>query len=211
MVAHSLSDVVSWVASCLGVTWPWLLLALAMVNLARSVLIIGSLVGPGLLAATALAGLLAWGGTGSSTLVIVIISGLSFLAGMPLIRWAIKPREEFEADWAGVMITSRPKVPEALGQHTPYPRLTLRAVVGELRVDFAGSTLDGDLVVQVTAIAGHIHLTVPHTWPIVVCTSGTALTRIIDTGDRDNIDAHGSPIVALHLLGLCGAVSLVRS
>lgn len=100
--------------------------------------------------------------------------------------------------------------PETLGDRTRYPRLTLRAVAGRLRADFTTTTLDGDVAVCVTAIAGHVQLTVPRSWPVAVRTAGMVLSRVTETGERDQVDLTGPGTIGLHLLGVCGAISLVR-
>ncbi|MGW0811366.1 hypothetical protein [Nonomuraea sp. NPDC002799] len=204
---HTSHDGTSAITNWAAVAWPWLLLTLAVTNFLRSAIKIGSLIGPGLLASTAGGGLAAGAGADHSTLAIVVFSVLSILTGTVLLRSSGKTSE---AGWTRGMITGCVKAAEAVGNRTPHPRLTLRALAGEIRADFGSSRLEGPLTVRVTAIAGHVHLTVPRNWPVVVMSTGTVLTRITDTGNLNDIDVDGAYSLRLHLLGLCGAVSLVR-
>ncbi|MBB6547046.1 hypothetical protein HD593_001841 [Nonomuraea rubra] len=203
-IHNRMLPVESWAA----VTWPWTLLTLATVNFARSALKAGSLIGPGLLASTACGALVTGVGVSRSPLTIVVLACAAILTGVVLIR---SSRSRSQAGWTRVMTTGRVRAPVAVGQHTPHPRLTLRAIAGEVRADFGGSNLDGSLAVWVTAISGHVHLTVPRTWPVVVRSAGIALTRVTDTHNPRDTHAEDAHSLGLHLLGLCAAITLVRA
>ncbi|MFF3563312.1 hypothetical protein ACFYXS_25015 [Streptomyces sp. NPDC002574] len=187
--------------------WPWVLLALAAFNLLRSAVEVGSLIGPGLLVGAALIGLVAAHGIKDPALMNLALPGVLVLAGAVLLG----PSRGSRADvWSRFLATGRVYAPAAIGARTQHRRLTVRAVAGEIRADFTGSTLDGSMAVHVTAIAGHVHLTVPRNWPVAVRSSGMVLTRVTDTGPTDRVEEERDG-VGLHLLGVCGAVSLVRA
>jgi hypothetical protein len=188
-------------------SWPWVLLALAAFNLLRSAVEVGSLIGPGLLAGAALAGLVATHGITDPALMNLALPAALVLGGAVLLG---SSRERRSDVWSRFLATGRVEAPAAVGARTQYRRLTVRAVAGEIRADFTGSTLDGGMAVHVTAIAGHVHLTVPRGWPVAVRTTGMVLTRVTDTGPMDAVD-ESTDGVGLHLLGVCGAVSLVRA
>ncbi|MGW3242923.1 hypothetical protein [Streptomyces sp. NPDC001070] len=187
--------------------WPWLLLVLALLNLVRSFVAVSSLIAPGVLAAVALAGLASGHAVNRHILVNVVLPASLVLVGVALLRPFGGPEDR---SWTRFLATGRIDGPGAIGERTRHPRLELRAVAGEIRADLTGSALDGDVTVHITAIAGHVHLTVPRSWPVTVRTTGMVLTRVTDTGPRDAIDAEAGG-VGLHLLGLAGAVSLVRA
>jgi hypothetical protein len=197
-------------ADCLLAWWPWLLLALALLNLLRSAITPGSLIAPGLLAAVALGGLAVAHGISTRTLADFVAPAVLILVGLALL---LSSRESESNRWTRILATGRVRTTNAVGSRTENPLVILRAVAGELRADLTGSFLDGSLTVQVTAVAGHVHLTIPRDWPVTVRTAGTVLTRVSDMGPRKgtNTDTTAAREVGLHLLGLCGAVSVVRA
>ncbi|MEU4092761.1 hypothetical protein [Streptomyces sp. NPDC026673] len=186
--------------------WPWLLLVLALLNLVRSFVAVNSLIAPGILAAIALAGLASGHAVSGRVLVNIVLPVSLVLVGVVMLR-PFGGAED--ARWTRFLATGRVDGPGAIGDRTRHPRLELRAVAGEIRADLTGSALDGDVTVHITAIAGHVHLTVPRNWPVTVRTTGMVFTRVTDSGPRDAIDGDSGG-VGLHLLGLGGAVSLVR-
>lgn len=187
--------------------WPWLLLALAVLNLVRSFVAVSSLIAPGVLAAIALVGLAHGHAVSGRVLVNVVLPVSLAVVGVALLRPSVRPGD---GRWTRFLSTGRVRGPGAIGERTRHPRLELRAVAGEIRADLTGSALDGDVTVHITAVAGHVHLTVPRSWPVTVQTTGMVLTRVTDSGPRDAIDTDSGG-VGLHLLGLGGAVSLVRA
>jgi len=195
-------------ADWLSAWWPWLLLALALVNLLRSVIAPGSLIAPGLLTALALGGLTAAHDISTRTLTDFVAPVALILVGLALL---LSSREAESHRWTRVLATGRIRTADGLGSRTDTSQMVLRAIAGELRADLTDSFLDGSLTVQVTAVAGHVHLTVPRDWPVTVRTAGTVLTRVSDTGPRAGADADTAREVGLHLLGLAGAFSLVRA
>ncbi|WP_329118272.1 hypothetical protein [Streptomyces sp. NBC_01465] len=201
---HRVRAAADWAAAW----WPWLLLALALLNLLRSVITVGSLIAPGLLAAVALGGLVAAHGVSGRTLADLVVPAALILGGFALL---LSSRPADRHRWTRVLATGRVRTTHPVGSGTEHPHVVLRAIAGELRADLTGSFLDGSLTVQVTAVAGHVHLTVPRGWPVTVRTAGTVLTRVTDTGPRDAAGKAAGGDVGLHLLGLCGAVSLVRA
>ncbi|MFI6459027.1 LiaF transmembrane domain-containing protein [Streptomyces sp. NPDC050528] len=201
---HRIRAAADWLSSW----WPWLLLALALLNLLRSAITPGSLIAPGLLAALALGGLAAAHGISARSLTDFVAPAALIVIGLALV---LSSHEMESHRWTRVLATGRVRTADGLGSHTDTSQVVLRAIAGELRADLTDSFLDGNLTVQVTAVAGHVHLTVPRDWPVTVRTAGTVLTRVSDTGPRAGADADTVREVGLHLLGLAGAFSLVRT
>ncbi|MFF4348132.1 hypothetical protein [Streptomyces sp. NPDC001530] len=156
----------------------------------------------------ALGGLAAAHDNSTRTLADLVAPAALILVGLALL---LSSRETDSHQWTRVLATGRVRTTHTLGCRTDHSQVVLRAIAGELRADLTGSVLDGSLTVQVTAVAGHVHLTVPRDWPVTVRTAGTVLTRISDTGPHAGTDADAAREVGLHLLGLVGAVSLVRA
>lgn len=202
--AHRVRAAADWLTAW----WPWLLLAIALLNLLRSVITPGSLIAPGLLGTVAFGGLAAAHGISTRALADFAAPTALILVGLALL---LSSREADSHRWTRVLATGRVRTTDALGSRRDTPQVVLRAIAGEVRADLTGSFLDGSLSVQVTAVAGHVHLTVPKEWPVTVRTAGTVLTRVTDTGAREGTDADAAREVGLHLLGLCGAISLVRA
>ncbi|WP_043677135.1 LiaF transmembrane domain-containing protein [Streptomyces xylophagus] len=201
---HRVRAAADWLSSW----WPWLLLALALLNLLRSAITPGSLIAPGLLAALALGGLAAAHGISARNLADFVAPAALIVVGLALV---LSSHETESHQWTRVLATGRVRTADGLGSRTDTSQVVLRAIAGELRADLTDSFLDGSLTVQVTAVAGHVHLTVPRDWPVTVRTAGTVLTRVSDTGPRAGTDADTAREVGLHLLGLAGAFSLVRA
>jgi hypothetical protein len=88
--------------------------------------------------------------------------------------------------------------------------LTLRAIAGELRADLTAVRCDSrTTTVHITAIAGHVHLVVPQPCQVRVHSTGAVLSRITQPGPETPT---GEPYeIVLHVLGVCGAVSIVRA
>jgi hypothetical protein len=187
--------------------WPWLILAFAVFNVLRSGILPASLIAPGLIAAVALGGLAASHRIRGVIPLGIAIPGLLLPLGVALLFSARPPMSR--PGRTLVLLTGRIVGPSVVGDRAACPRLTYRAVVGEVRADLTESVLDGAVAIVVTTIVGHVHLTVPHTWPLVVQSTGTVLTRVTDTGPRLT-DPSETAGVELHLLGLSGAVTIVR-
>jgi hypothetical protein len=201
---HRIRGAADWAATW----WPWLLLALALLNLLRTVIGVSSLIAPGLLAVVAVSGLALAHGISGRTLANLIIPAALVLVGLALL---FPFRTAHRHQWTRVLATGRVRTTDTVGSRTENPQVVLRAIAGELRADLTGSFLDGSLTVQVTAVGGHVHLTVPRGWLVTIRSAGTVLTRVTDTGPRDTATKAADDEVGLHLLGLCGAVSLVRA
>lgn len=177
--------------------WPWLLLGLAALNLLRSTVQVGSLIGPLVLALIAFAGLAASGGVARDTVENRIVPCALALAGAGLL-------------FSTSQTTPRTRVLSAGGidlSDSPAERLVLRAIVGELRADLSGTTHDR-AVVHVTAIVGHVRLTVPRNAVIRMYDTGAVLTHI-RTASKSS-PAPESQVFDVHVLGVCGAVSVVH-
>lgn len=202
--AHRVRAASDW----LSAWWPWLLLALAVLNLLRAAITPSSLIAPGLLAASAVGGLAAAHSISTRTLTDFVAPTALLLAGLALL---LSSHETESHRWTRVLATGRIRSVDGLGSRTDTSLVVLRAIVGELHADLTGSFLDGSLTVHVTAVAGHVHLTVPRDWPVTVRTAGTVLTRVSDTGPPSRTDVDTAREVGLHLLGLVGAFSLVRA
>ncbi|MFC8662978.1 hypothetical protein [Streptomyces sp. NPDC057199] len=189
--------------------WPWLLLALALLNLLRAAITPGSFIAPGLLATVAVGGLAATHDISTRTLTDFVAPAALVLVGLALLLSSRGATHSHR--WTRVLATGRVRTTDAFGSRTGNRQVILRAIAGEVRADLTGSVLDGSLTVLVTAVAGHVHLTVPHDWPVTVRTAGTILTHVSDTGPRASTEDNAAREVGLHLLGLVGAISLVRA
>ncbi|MFF7565392.1 hypothetical protein ACFZB4_36195 [Streptomyces pseudovenezuelae] len=85
---------------------------------------------------------------------------------------------------------------------------TLRAVLGELRADLR--EVQGQVEVNVTAIAGHVRLTVPRKSAVRVNAQGALLTRVPPPSAEAGQQPHSEKEFTIHVLGVCGAVSIAR-
>ncbi|MEV0737240.1 hypothetical protein AB0I51_14970 [Streptomyces sp. NPDC050549] len=190
--------------------WPWALLALAAFNVLRSVVPVNSLIGPSALVVAALSGLALSHGLDARD---VRDLGVPLaLAGYGAVVLLSAGRTVGRTRWTRFLSTGHVHVPAGSGE-----LLVFRALLGELRADLATDPVGGPEAVHVTAVAGHVRITVPHTWQVRVHASGAPLTRISETSRRETsvppgADGHGFATrheVALHLLGVCSAVSIV--
>ncbi|MFF7469610.1 hypothetical protein [Streptomyces sp. NPDC008092] len=184
--------------------WPWALLGLALVNLVRSAVSAEALIGPLALGGIALAGLVLARKVDGRALEDWIPVGLA-LAGIGLVLSAAP--DTSTTRWSRVLSTGRITVPADAG-----PLLTVRAVLGDLRADL--TRLEdgaGRTTVHVTAVGGHVRLIVPKERPVSVHRTGAALTRLTDGGDNAPWTPGGKARLTVHVLGLCGAVSIVRA
>ncbi|MEU4613016.1 hypothetical protein [Streptomyces umbrinus] len=177
--------------------WPWALLGLAALNVLRSAVATDALIGPLVLGAVALAGL-ATGLSGETVQNVVVPAGLAAI-GVAILLSA--GRDDRTTRWSRVLSTGRVIVPADAGA-----LLTVRAVLGELRADLTGVAAER-VTVHVTAVAGHVRLTVPRACPVRIHRTGAALTRVSTSELQPPLGKGG---LTVHVLGLCGAVSIVR-
>ncbi|WP_405950130.1 hypothetical protein OG588_30935 [Streptomyces prunicolor] len=183
--------------------WPWALLGLAVVNLLRSMLPNGSLIGPLLLMAVAAAGLSTSSNVGTATVTNLALPGLLTLGGTVLVVASSGPEQK--SSWSSVLTTGRVVIPQDTGR-----TVTVRAVLGELRADLTSTTEESRTVIHVTAIAGHVRVTVPRERWVKVHSSGTVLTHIAETGQKAAEVLDPSAGFTIHVLGMCSVVGIVR-
>jgi hypothetical protein len=200
--------------------WPWTLLALALLNLLRSVVPVDSLIGPAVLAVVAVCGLTV--SRGLDTRAVQNLAVPLALAGSGAVLLMTSGASDGRTRWTGFLSTRRVHVPAEGGE-----LLVFRAVCGELRADLRATHAGGLTSVHVTAVAGHVHLIVPRSWQVKVHASGALLTRVSETGRQDrrltgdldtppHSDSGLDPKsgaqdeVAFHLLGICAAVSIAH-
>ncbi|WP_329545876.1 hypothetical protein OG548_16740 [Streptomyces sp. NBC_01356] len=189
--------------------WPWALLSLAALNLLRSVVSPGSLIGPGILGAVACTALAFSHGVTTHAMVNMVAPIALVLVGVGLLHSAFPKMDR--GRWTSFLTTRRARAPVEVGARTAHPLLVARALAGELRVDLTGSCTHGEAIMHATALLGHIRLYVPRTWSVKVHTTGAVLTRVTETGPRLQTDPGIPAHVVLHVLGACGAVTIVRT
>ncbi|WP_405931238.1 hypothetical protein [Streptomyces sp. NBC_00827] len=181
--------------------WPWALIGLALVNLLRSAVATEALIGPLTLGVVALGGLAMSHQVGGHTIENWVVPVGLAVAGAALV---LPPdRNRRATRWSRVLSTGRVVVSADSG-----PLLTVRAVLGELRADL--SQVDGtggQVTVHVTAVGGHVRLLVPRECRVSVHRTGAALTRVTNNGPES---PDGKGRFTVHVLGLCGAVSITR-
>ena len=186
--------------------WPWVLLALAAINLGRTIVRAESLVAPGLLALVAIIGLAVGRPGAAPTIINLAIPGaLVFVGGALALSYSCGT----PGHWVRVLTSSRVQFHDQVPQE-----ITVWAIAGELRLDLAGAELDTtqEVTIAVNVILGHVHLDIPRNWPMHLPAEPRydrlVLTRIKDIGVRSQQEGdHGA---TLHLLGLCGAITLLR-
>ncbi|MHC5907278.1 hypothetical protein ACVNF4_25800 [Streptomyces sp. S6] len=196
--AHRARAAVEWAAAW----WPWLLLALASVNLLRAAVPSNSLIGPLLLIAIALTGFVNSAGLDRHLVQNLLLPVALALAGMSLVLSTV--RSEPGSRWTRFLTTGEVVVPADAGE-----LLSVRAVLGELRADLRHLGPEPTVSVNVTALAGHVRLAVPQGHEITVHTLGTVLTRV--TTPKPGSGDPGQGQLVVHVLGVCGAVSVVRA
>lgn len=185
--------------------WPWILLALAAINLGRTILRATSLVAPSLIAIVALIGLLMRRSGISSNIENFYIPGALVVAGALL---ALSYGDSRSNRWVRVLTSARVRIHDQLP-----PEITAWAIAGELRLDLAGASLDTqEVTIAIKAILGHVHIDIPRSWPTHLPADPRSdhliLTKIEDIGVRSQQDGdHG---VTLRLSGFCGAITLLR-
>ncbi|MEV0092027.1 hypothetical protein [Streptomyces sp. NPDC050738] len=184
--------------------WPWALLALSLLNLLRSAVPPGSLIAPLLLAAVGLTGLAVSGGIDRDTMINLIAPGVLALSGASLL-FTLRPFGRTDR-WSRFLATGRVVVPPGSG-----PLLSVRAVLGELRTDLTAADSDSSVAVHVTAVAGHVRIAVPQSSPVRIHTTGALLTRVTGPGPQTGEHPAGSGGFTIHVLGVCGAVAVVRA
>lgn len=176
--------------------WPWALLALAAANAMRSVLRLESLLAPGLLVFVALVALGIRHGTGARTLVDIVIPAVVALAGVALL---LSAGSWLARSWTRVLVTGRVTAREPVSGG-----LRPRAILGELDADLSALT-EPPTDVRVTAVFGHVRLTVPAAWRLDLRATGALLTPV------RGLIGPGPHEMTLQVLGFCGVVSVVRA
>lgn len=185
--------------------WPWALLALALFNLLRSAVPMDSLTGPAVLAFVALCGLALSRGLDARAVQNLAVP--LALAGSGAVLLVTAGTSGTNSRWTGFLATRRVHVPVESGE-----LLVFRALCGELRADLTALSTDGPTTFHITAVAGHVHLIVPRSWRVRVHASGALLTRVNETGPRnEDPKSAARHEVACHLLGVCGSVSITHA
>lgn len=184
-----------------GRWWPWALLALACVNLLRSAVPVGSLIGPLVLGAVGVIGLVAFHGADGRLVRDQLAPALLMATGAALV---LSPsRGGHRTSWTRLLATGDVVVSPSASR-----LYTLRAVLGELRADLCEA--QGEVEVNVTAIAGHVRLTIPRTSAVYVNAEGTLLTRVPPPSSEFGQQPRSERKFTIHVLGVCGAVSIAR-
>lgn len=183
--------------------WPWILLAVALLNLLRSAMPTGSYIGPLLLGAVALVGLAMSDRVGSQHVENIALPGVLVIAGAGLALAA--SHDVRTTSWTRFLTTGRVVMPKGA-----RGTVTVRAVLGDLRADLTQAPADDETTVHLTAIAGHVQLTVPKDRTVRVHASGAVLTHIGETGVDPVEPPDTSRGFTIHVLGVCGAVGIVR-
>lgn len=183
-------------ADFMAAWWPWALVALAAANVLRSVLQLESLLAPGLLVFVALVALGVREGVAAETLVNLAVPTVIALTGVVLL---VSTGSWLSRSWTRILVTG-----QVVASGVVSGGLRPRAILGELRADLSALTTPPNEV-QVTAVFGHVHLTVPAAWRLNLRASGALFTPI-----RGLIGA-GPPEVELRVLGFCGVVSVVQA
>lgn len=180
----------------LAAWWPWALVALAAANVLRSMLQLESLLAPGLLAFVALVALGVREGIAAATLVDFTVPAVIALTGVVLLS---SVGSWLSRSWTRILVTGQVVAPGVVSGG-----LRPRVILGELRADLSAlTTPPKDL--QVTAVFGHMHLTVPAAWQLNLHATGALLTSI------RGLIGTGPPEVELRVQGFCGVVSVVRA
>lgn len=107
--------------------WPWALITLAVVNLARSFLRVESLLAPGLLVLVAVVFLAARQGIQSDLVINFAVPLVAILAGLALL---VSIGSAAGKSWTRVLVTGRVTADEPV-----TTTLRPRAILGEVRVD----------------------------------------------------------------------------
>ncbi|MEV5721790.1 hypothetical protein AB0L41_48740 [Amycolatopsis mediterranei] len=180
----------------LVVWWPLVLLALAVSNLLRSVLRLESLLAPGLLAFTAVVALSLRHDAATKALVDIALPAAVMLAGVALL---LSTGSSLSKSWTRVLTTGR------VVAHAGEPSdVRPAAILGELKVDLS-TLVTPPQEMRVTAVFGHVDLTIPATWQLDLRAEGAVLTAI------RGLTGTGLPAVTLRVLGFCGAVTVGRA
>lgn len=193
-------------ASLLRSWWPWALLALAVINVGRTIVRAESLVAPGLIAIAAVIGLLTRRPETVSDTINLYIPGALIIVGilLALSYPYVRPNR-----WVRVLTSARVSVHDQLPQE-----ITAWAIAGELRLDLTGASLDTakEITIVIKVILGHVRIDIPRNWPTHLSfdprSDHLIFTRISDIGVRSQQEGeHG---VTLRLSGLLGAITLQR-
>ncbi|MFF3379940.1 hypothetical protein ACFYXF_44180 [Streptomyces sp. NPDC002680] len=186
--------------------WPWILLALAVLNVLRSAMPTGSYIGPLVLGAVALVGLAMSDSVGPQEVEDIALPAVLVIAGAGLALAA--SHDVRTTSWSRFLTTGRVVMPK--GAHGT---VTVRAVLGDLRADLTQASDEDETTVRLTVVGGHVQVTVPRDRAVRVHMSGAVLTHIGETG-ADPVEPEDSPDSAkgftIHVVGVCGAVGIVR-
>ena len=192
--------------------WPWILLTVAVLNLLRSALPTGSYIGPLVLGAVALVGLAMSDSVGPQEVEDIALPGVLVLAGTGLALAA--SHDVRTTSWSRFLTTGRVILPK--GAHGT---ITVRAVLGDLRADLTQASPDDETTVRLTAIGGHVQVTVPKDRAVRVHMSGAVLTHVGESGadpvepaasSDSSVSSDSSKGFTIHVVGVCGAVGIVR-
>ncbi|HEU5472306.1 MAG TPA: hypothetical protein VFV67_16765 [Actinophytocola sp.] len=182
--------------------WPWALLVLAAANLIRSVLRPESLLAPGLVAFAALTVLAFRYDLATGKLVNVILPAALALAGIALL---LSVGSSAGGSWTRILLTGRVNAPPTMGDAPLRPR----AILGEVRANLHTAAGLAPVKVHATAIFGHVYLSIPADWHVILADDdGRLLTPIRDP--RPNGDPANRK-VSLRVLGFCGIVTVYRT
>ncbi|GAA0328149.1 hypothetical protein ACKI1I_18650 [Streptomyces turgidiscabies] len=183
--------------------WPWILLTVALLNLFGSAMPTGSYIGPLVLGAVALVGLAVSNSVGAQPLEDVALPGVLVVTGAGLALAA--SHDARTTSWTRFLTSGQVTMPKG-----SRGTVTVRAVLGDLRADLTRASADDETTVHLTAVAGHVQVTVPRDRTVRVHTSGAVLTHIGETGVDPVEPAEHSRGFTIHVLGVCGAVGIVR-
>lgn len=178
--------------------WPWALLGLAVLNLLLAMFRIESALAPGLIAMVGAIGLAVRYDVPGRTFFDFVLPALVAVAGVTLLRPA------GTRAWTRVLLTGRVVAPSDV-----ETRLRPRALLCELRADLRPlSATSPSREVWVTAILGHVRLTVPKDCHVELDANGTLLTSI---RDPEGNPAARRETLQVRVLGLCAVLSLART
>ncbi|MFC0541094.1 hypothetical protein [Kutzneria chonburiensis] len=184
--------------------WPWALIVLAVVNLARSFLRVESLLAPGLLVLVAVVFLAVRQGIEAGMVINFAVPLVAILGGLTLL---VSVGSAAGRSWTRILVTGRV---EAVGPVTRT--LRPRAVLGEVRVDLRGCpgrADGGPIVVHPTVLFGHVRLDVPKHWVLTMKRDGALLTQIRDPGTNPS-EADRTVELEIFALGFAGVISVAR-
>ncbi|QUQ66608.1 hypothetical protein [Kutzneria sp. CA-103260] len=198
--AHRLS--VAW--NLFAHWWPWALIGLAVVNLARRFLRIESLLAPGLLVLVSVVYLALQQGVEPDLVINFAVPLVALFAGLALLASISSAAGR---SWTRVLLTGRVE-PTSLVAATVNPR----AFLCENLVDLSNCPPDPDgITMNVTVLFGHVQLTVPEDWHLCLEPGGRLLAPVRDTSPTPPEGAGHAGLLRIHVLGFGGVVSIHRA